>query len=682
MISMINSFSLLPRQIHLDFHTSPFIPGVGENFDADIFAQTMAEAHVQSVNIFAKCHHGMSYYPTRIGTRHPYLKQTDLLGEMIEALHRRGIRAPVYTTVVWEERVADTHPEWRQMKADGTPCQLEKSADMQTIVPGRWRFNSFVHPEYQDYFEAHLLELLNGYDIDGLWIDILFLDQGACFNPASIHERERLGLMEDSLAVNSKFESLMQQKFCSRFTKLIHDKAPRASVFYNSTNHVFADPRYSWTSRVNYQTHCEIESLPSGFWGYYHFPKYARQAQMWDKPFLGMTGRFQKMWGDFGGIKPQAALEYECFRMQALGGGCSVGDQMHPSGKLDQGAYHLIGKIYEQIAAAEPFYAGTVPCPQGAVLPAGDPGQNETLTGQSEEGAVLMLEELHYDVAVVDWSDDLNRFDFLILTDSTPVDEMFRRKLEKYYNAGGKLILSHRAGFNPNGEWALKFLPLRVGSPQPLFPTYWKTCAALCPEYADDFRVIYQQGLRVEGGENTTVPVERHLPYFKRSDEKFCSHFQTPADPHCTPEAAVVAGERFVYFADPVFTEYRQSGNTFVREIFAAILETIQIRPYITGGLHPHVHAYGRRDGDDLKITLINYIPCRKSLAVDIIETPLSFAGQSVRLSRLAKEVCTIDGVKLNQLHQNEFMLPETATGRLLLTAKGFFTAPETSISR
>ena len=108
------------RQVHLDFHTSPFIPDVGAEFDARAFAATFKRAHVNSVTLFAKCHHGMCYYPTKTGRAHPALGERDLLGEMIEALRREGIRCPVYTPVAWEENVADEHPEWRQMRADGT----------------------------------------------------------------------------------------------------------------------------------------------------------------------------------------------------------------------------------------------------------------------------------------------------------------------------------------------------------------------------------------------------------------------------------------------------------------------------------------------------------------------------------------------------------------------------------
>ena len=52
------------RQIHLDFHTSEAIPGIGTAWDKKHWQETLKRGHVNSINIFAVCHHGWSYYDT------------------------------------------------------------------------------------------------------------------------------------------------------------------------------------------------------------------------------------------------------------------------------------------------------------------------------------------------------------------------------------------------------------------------------------------------------------------------------------------------------------------------------------------------------------------------------------------------------------------------------------------
>ena len=61
------------RTVHLDFHTGPWIPDVGCYFDPEEFASTFKEAHVDSVTVFAMCHHGHLYYNTDHPARHPNL---------------------------------------------------------------------------------------------------------------------------------------------------------------------------------------------------------------------------------------------------------------------------------------------------------------------------------------------------------------------------------------------------------------------------------------------------------------------------------------------------------------------------------------------------------------------------------------------------------------------------------
>ena len=62
--------------IHLDFHTSPAIDGIGTEFNKAEFTKTVKEAKIDLMTVFAKCHHGYCYYPTKVGTVSTQSKRT------------------------------------------------------------------------------------------------------------------------------------------------------------------------------------------------------------------------------------------------------------------------------------------------------------------------------------------------------------------------------------------------------------------------------------------------------------------------------------------------------------------------------------------------------------------------------------------------------------------------------
>jgi hypothetical protein len=669
----MSAFLLPSRQVHLDFHTSPFIDGVAAEFDAKEFARTMRQASVNSVTVFSKCHHGMCYYPTQTGVRHPHLGDRDLLGEMIEALHREGIRAPIYTTVAWEEDVAQRFPEWRQMRWDGRYAQLATSADGVTSQPAGWRFNNFLHPDYQDYFEAHLRELIANYEVDGFFLDIVFFDPQACWSETSRKFREKHGLLGHDAGTQARFQSLGQEAFAQKFSAIARGLAPKASIFYNAQQDLNVDARYGPRARARQQSHLEIESLPSGFWGYHHFPRIARGQGYWGKPWIAMTGRFQRMWGDFGGIKPQAALEFECFRAQALGGGNSVGDQMHPRGKLDPSAYALIGAVFAQCAAAEPFYKNSTPLPQVGIVSPNHPDVDPASSGKSEEGAVQICEELHYDVTMLDDGCDLAGLDLVILPDEVVVTAQLKRKLRAFAKAGGPILSSGRSGFDETGAWSLGFLPYKIEGACDTTPTYWRTREAFDADLSISERVCYEQGHLLRPAKGAETLVERVLPYFQRTDLKYCSHFQAPPRPQIEKLPAAVGTERFIAFADPIFRELRQSGNLAARRILTAALQRL-IGPAPFGhGLSSSILSVPRQRGNDLILTLLHYIPVRKALDIDVIDEARSFAGELLSLPPAAKEA-RLFGAKqaLRRNARGQFALP-AAKGRLLVEVPGFF---------
>ncbi len=153
------------RQVHLDFHTSECLAGIGSKFSKEQFQRALKIGHVDSITVFSKCHHGWAYHPSEANEMHPGL-DFDLLGAEIEAAHEIGVKTPVYLSAGLDEKTARRHPEWLIRNADESLAWTPDFAR-----PGYHRF-CFNTP-YLDYLLAQIEEVCENYDADGIFLDIV-----------------------------------------------------------------------------------------------------------------------------------------------------------------------------------------------------------------------------------------------------------------------------------------------------------------------------------------------------------------------------------------------------------------------------------------------------------------------------------------------------------------------------
>ncbi|TFG86173.1 MAG: hypothetical protein E4H17_04400, partial [Gemmatimonadales bacterium] len=423
----MSRLTLRQRQIHLDFHTGPAIPDVGADFDPREFARTMKRAHVDSVTVFAKGHHGHLYYNTKHPARHPGLRPgLDLLRGQVEALHREGIRAPIYISVQCDEFAANTHPEWIALSADNT-----------RVAPNPlgtgWQILDMSSP-YQDYLAEQLAEVLRLFKpVDGIFFDM-------CWNQPSLTPYAKAGMLKAGLdpaleADRNTYAKRVAHQYMARYARMVKQATPGATVYFNSR------PLAGLPEDVRWLTHVEIEALPTGGWGYMYFPKNVRYARNFNRPYMGMTARFHKSWADFGGLKPHAALQYEVCQMLAHGAECSIGDQLHPRGRLDAAVYDLVGEVYGYAEACEPWTAGAKPVTQVGLFRAASAGYHEQ-PGNANDGATRMFTQLKLQFDVVDAASRLDRYDLLVLPDGVPVDAALAKALRAFVKQGGSLLVS------------------------------------------------------------------------------------------------------------------------------------------------------------------------------------------------------------------------------------------------
>jgi hypothetical protein len=602
------------RHVHLDFHTSPLIPNVGDDFDPDEFVRTLHENAVDSICLFARCHHGMAYYPSKVAPAHPHLSR-DLLGEQLDACHRAGINATAYTTVVWDEWTAEQHPEWRQVDKSGRPVGRGP-----LDLSHRWRFLCMNTP-YADFLAAHVEELLRGYPVDGLFVDIVFQQPPGCVCEHCLRSMRSKGLDPTSDADLHHHSRLVERAFMTRMSDLVWSLRPGLPIFYNSRLRLTADPADDNGPELQHQTHVEIESLPSGGWGYNHFPLFVRYFQTQGVPHLGHTGRFHRSWGDFGGLKPRAALEYECFRMLASGSTCCVGDQLHPRGRLDPAVYARIGDVYRQVRDVEPWCRDASPLADVGVLLAGTiPNDQRQPDLTAEEGAMRMLLELHQQFQLVDRDADLARYRLLVLPDAVAVDEPLRARLDAFVAAGGALLATGRSGLSAeHPEWPT--LGVRWLGPSAHEPAYLQLAGALADAAPPMAHVVYDRGERVAALPGAEVLGRVGLPYFNRTPFTYTSHMHAPLE-RLSDDPAVVRNGRAVHVAFPLFGAYRRWGNQSHKQVVAALLRMLLPDPLVRAALPStaEVTLLAQEAERRLVVHLLHYVPQRRAEGLDLVE--------------------------------------------------------------
>ncbi|MGD0088747.1 MAG: alpha-amylase family protein [Planctomycetota bacterium] len=603
------------RQIHLDFHTSPLIPDVGAEFDPDVFAETLAEARVNWVTLFAKCHHGMSYYPTKAGTRHPTLK-SDLLGRQVEACRKRGIVTPAYISVRVDEHNAHLHPEWIGRLKEN---KVWKWGD---ALAAGWYNLCMNHPAYVEELAAQAVEVLKWYDVEGIFFDMCYNPDPGCYCPRCFDAMRRLGLDFSSDADHRKYEYILTRKYTRRLAQAVRAVKPEATLFFNGRM------RPDIRGELDVYSHVEIEALPTGGWGYAFFPIHARYARVLPRPLQGMTARFHKSWADFGGLKTGDQLLYEAGTILAATAVANVGDQCHPRGVLDKGAYQVIGTAFKHIEACEPWCVGAKPAAEVAVMMLLDPvkgaeyGKPSGISNLTPavDGAGRMLLELKQQFDLIYPDTPLARYRLVVLPDSGVLDAAAQKKLAAFLKRGGAVLASHEATLR-DGAFTCPGLPVKYAGANPFKPCYLDLGAELGKTLPESRFVFYEDSAQVQPAAGAQALGHLVTSYFNRAYDHFCSHNQTPYDKQTSCPVAVAKGS-VAYLAPAVFKAYREHAYPVYKAIVARLLERLLPEPLVRVNAPSAMEVSVNRQAETkrLVVHLVNFQPQRRHANVEWIE--------------------------------------------------------------
>jgi len=621
-----NKDTLCSRQVHLDFHTSEYISDIGEKFDKRQFQDALKTGHVNQINVFAKCCHSWSYYPTQVGKIHPNLR-FDLLGAEIEACHEIGVRCPIYYTVGWSTNDALTHPDWCARNIDGSCIGVNYDCSANDTSPKP--FNSWLTlcwmPDgpYHQHILQQVEELCQKYDVDGFFFDMYhILPRCYCNYCLSRYKKEGIDI-DDATAVE-KSMAVASKKHMSDLRGLIAKYHPNATVYFNATSlinpsSVFKEQLY----KLNTQQ--ELEDLPTTWGGYDKLPLGAKFHLGNHDKVVAMSGKFHKAWGEFGGYKHPDAMKYEAAAMISFGAACNFGDQLHPSGEMDMSTYRNLGKAYEYVEKIEAYGIGGIPASRlGLWL---------SLQPAADYGMVNILLETHYDFVIAN-EDNLEQLELLIIPSQTVLSGQQVEIVNEWIKKGGKLIVFGEGALDKERKRFILDVGVDYLKKSDFQFDYTVAEQDLGKNIVASPFLNYESGLLVKPTAGTTLASIRE-PYFNRTYATYCGHRETPYKPENSQYPAVVKNGNVIFFAHNLDQLYYIHALRIHRELVKNAIDLLYLSPNLKVINLPSCGRVSFLKQEERKryVAHLLYAPALQRGKVQVIEDFLPVPGVEIEVN-------------------------------------------------
>lgn len=532
------------RCIHLDFHTSELITDVGEKFDKEEFAEVLKKAKVNSITLFAKCHHGCFYYKDSRFFVHPNMKRS-LLDEQLDACKKAGVSAKIYISAGIDEHIARQHPEWLRRDKIG---EDQPDTDYRRIC-----FNN----KYLDILKEQTREVVEKYKPDGVFFDII--STWPCYCDNCMAEMKKRGLdptdPKQAIIVNEEVNA----RYYAEIEEVVKSISPKTQIVHNVPYHV------SKQAEIDANDQIEVESLPTGGWGYDNFPAVVSYLRRQGKNIIGMTGKFHRGWGEFGGYKYENALKYEAAFDLAFGAGMNVGDQLHPSGVIDDYTYDMVSKTFDWFKERQPFSGGE--CLSEIALYSPFNGDFTDLDGRTGASRILFEDKYLFDM--IGEEEVSAKYPLIVIATARPLSKKEAVKFAEYAKKGGKILAEGLAAKSLADEG----VDLGFGNmtDDDETPCYFKAKYPIAAANGAPL-VIYGKAWNIEpSGE---VLCDKFSPYFKREGNVFCSHSQTPCD-YDKKSAAITLGKDGIAVAADLFSLYASDGGLTAKVLISPLISRL-----------------------------------------------------------------------------------------------------------
>lgn len=602
------------RELFFDFHTMDCNQRVGAGFDAAKLTDYFHASGADTIAFPFRCNQGFAYYNTRLGIRHPGL-DFDLLEKLIECAHAAGLMVHAYANSLLSRAEMLQHPEW---------C-----FSLRPSLPGYCE-NLCPNSDFPRHLAEMIREVVSTHDVDGIFIDGGF-SMPRCYCPRCLAMCK-----EEGFDAEKEENDLPHRRFMQR--SILRN----AALFSESAKSVNKD-LFFFANGIPFEmqnessSHLELECLPTSSWGYTTLPLYGRYIRMHGKEATNMTARFHAGWGDFGGLRPAASLEYDVFYGMALGLNTTIGDHMPPSVALDKDVTDLVTNVLRKSDPYVPYLYGSSSRSEILLIAPLEVLSRSGADPLASYGSCRMLSELKYQFDVISNTMAFPKeYPLVILPENVPVTDVLEKELVKHLQRGGKLIAAVMPGSDPEEKLLrLPFWPCRYGK-EKASPVYL-TSGGVLPSFPEMDTSSYAPGMALhlaegEGnGEKLLSYVEPVTPKVSK-EERFYQYI--PSSGIVSDNAALSNG-KIAVFGFGLFTAYGKNAHLAMRNILKDTLGKFLPSPLVKGARLPSfakVLLSGKElaGKEILTCSILSYVPEKRGEIMEVVEEGILLHDQKI----------------------------------------------------
>jgi hypothetical protein len=423
--------------LHYDLHPNANDTELGRETTYEHIREQLEKVKPDYVQYDCKGHPGYTGYPTKVGSPSPGIVN-DALKIWREVTRDMGIPLSIHYSGVWDTRAVELHPEWANVHASG-------SKDKNNTCP------------LSDYTEQllipQLLEVVDMYDIDGVWIDGENWASRPCWCERCTAEfTKRTGVTEipkkpgdphwyDWLA----FHRELFTDHVRKFADALHARKPSIAVCSN----------WMYSVRQPEPIAAPVDYLSGDFNPSFGAERACAEARFLSSrglPWNLMAWTFLRTGNEPYTIKNPVHLCQEVSGTLAQGGSVFLYNQPQRSGRLTAWHQDIFAEVADFCRARKEYCFLTETVPQVAIIHSeshyylgNDPLFNFGNRNHPMEGALHAVLENGHSADILNEEMFIERgaqYPLVIVPEQNGLSEKATAALRSYVENGGKALLS------------------------------------------------------------------------------------------------------------------------------------------------------------------------------------------------------------------------------------------------